>query len=266
VRFFTAAFLLAWTCWLAVIAAELGWLAIPRGSFALLIELGLFSPALTALALSAREGGFAGCARLVGQFGRWRAAPIFWASALLAPALIRSVAIGAWVALGGEFPDLTDGARWLAVVTSLPAVLLLGGPLAEEPGWRGYALPRLQERLGALHASLLIGALTALWHAPLFLITVMPQSHLPFAVFFIRTVALAVISTWLYNGSRRSLLVVLLFHTAINSWPNALSIVTRDGALVPYLLTSTAYCALGAGLLIMKQVQPRAAAAEPLAA
>ena len=265
-RFFTAAFLLAWTWWLAVVAAEVGWLPIPQASFPLLIELGLFSPALVALALSAREGGFAGCAALLRQFGRWRAAPIFWVSALLAPALIRSVAIGAWVGLGGEFPDLSDAARWLSVVTSLPAVLLLGGPLAEEPGWRGYALPRLQARFGALHASLLIGALTALWHAPLFLIAVMPQSHLPFAVFFVRTVALAVISTWLYNGSRGSLLVVLLFHTAINSWPNALSIVTSNGALVPYLLTSTAYCALGAGLLIMKQVPPRSAAAEPLAA
>jgi membrane protease YdiL (CAAX protease family) len=266
VRFFAAAFLLAWTCWLAVIAAEVGWLPIPQGSFPLLIELGLFSPALAALALSAREGGFAGCASLLKQLGRWRAAPLFWASALLAPALIRAVAIGAWVGLGGQFPDLSDSARWLSVVTSLPAVLLLGGPLAEEPGWRGYALPRLQDRLGALRASLLIGALTAVWHAPLFFISVMPQSHLPFAVFFVRTVALAVISTWLYNGSGKSLLVVLVFHAAINSWPNALSIVTSDGAVVPYLLTSTAYCALAAWLLIVKQVRARVPAAEPLAA
>lgn len=45
---------------------------------------------------------------------------------------------------------------------------LLGGPLFEEPGWRGFALPRLEARFGAVPAGLFLGAIGATWHLPFF--------------------------------------------------------------------------------------------------
>ena len=77
------------------------------------------------------------------------------------------------------------------------------GPLGEEPGWRGYALPRLEVALGPVRGSLFLALLWAGWHLPLFWIPGTAQSHLPLALFLVRTVGLSVISTWIYNGTRR---------------------------------------------------------------
>src|SRR5207248_1032130 len=76
-------------------------------------------------------------------------------------------------------------------------------------------------------------------------------SHLPFALFLVRTIALSIVSTWLYNGTRRSLLFVLLFHASLNTWPNTLYILEPEGALGPYISTSILYCGWALMLVLL---------------
>ena len=117
-----------------------------------------------------------------------------------------------------------------------PLTLLIGGPLGEEIGWRGYALPRLQARRSALSASLIIGVIWALWHLPLWLTGAPGRTPSLYAAFVVSVIALSVILTWVYNSSGGSLLVVVLIHATVNL-PMTLSIDQLGSrATVPLLL------------------------------
>lgn len=87
--------------------------------------------------------------------------------------------------------------------------------MGEELGWRGFALPRLQARMSALSASLILGLLWALWHLPLYLTAGHPLSEVFFGWFLLSILADAILFTWIFNNTRGSLLVVLLFHASI---------------------------------------------------
>lgn len=86
----------------------------------------------------------------------------------------------------------------------------------EEWGWRGYVLPRLQAKYNALSASLILGAIWSVWHLPKFLGTGLGNER-SFAWFAVAHLGLAVLYTWLYNNTRGSLLLVVLFHATQNT-------------------------------------------------
>ena len=92
---------------------------------------------------------------------------------------------------------------------------LLLGPMGEEFGWRGLALPLLQRRCSPFWASLILGVVWAIWHAPAFLMSGTPQSAWSFGPFFLGLIAVAVILTPLFNASRGSLLIAILYHLNI---------------------------------------------------
>jgi membrane protease YdiL (CAAX protease family) len=105
--------------------------------------------------------------------------------------------------------------------------IFLLNALPEEYGWRGYALPRLLDRSGALTASLVLGFMWGLWHLPLHFIDGTVQSGIPIYQFALQQVVLAVFYTWPNNNTRGTVIVAILFHTVGN-------IV---GAAVPYWTT-----------------------------
>jgi membrane protease YdiL (CAAX protease family) len=115
----------------------------------------------------------------------------------------------------------------------------------------------MQPVTGVLWASVLIGVITAAWHLPLFFIPDTAQSHLPFALFGVRTIALSIISTWLYNGTRRSLLFVLLFHASLNTWPNTLYILDADRTLGPYISATIIYTGWAIQLVVLGLLRGR---------
>ncbi len=103
----------------------------------------------------------------------------------------------------------------------LMVFLLLFGPLPEEMGWRGYALDRLQFKMGPWAASLLLGSLWGLWHLPLFFVGGSYQNTLGvgtagFWLFMAQVIAVTPLMTWIYNHTGRSILSAVLFHFACN--------------------------------------------------
>jgi hypothetical protein len=187
------------------------------------ITLGTFAPSIIALFLTWRYAGGTELRRLLGRALIWRVSPIWYLFAIAGPALIMLLATGIHVLLGGTAPVYVPfGARWLIVAVNFVLVLLIGGPLGEEFGWRGFALPALEARFSPLWASLILGILWAVWHLPLFFISGSAQHSLPFWLYALMTIPLTILITWVYHRSGDSLLLVMLFHAAVNTWSGPL--------------------------------------------
>lgn len=95
------------------------------------------------------------------------------------------------------------------------------GPLGEEAGWRGFALPRLQARHSPLVASLLLSVIWGLWHLPLHLQGVyhgvFPDGMPGILLRIVTSAPTAILFTWLYNRTRGNLWLMVLLHTAVNN-------------------------------------------------
>jgi membrane protease YdiL (CAAX protease family) len=174
--------------------------------------------------------------------GLWRGRVVWVAVALLAPFALLALAVGVAVLVGGEsvslaglvssreFPQLT--------VMGLLAYNVVSFGYGEEVGWRGFALPRLQSRHSAWVATLLLTVGWALWHVPLFFYrpgyTSMGAAGI--AGWFFSLLTGSVLLTWLYNETEGSLLVVALFHAAVDvAFTSDLSsgvVVNVAGALI----------------------------------
>lgn len=155
-------------------------------------------------------------------------------------ALIGAAAIAIHVSLGGTVPQPTVPAGMSSeqLYIFLPILYLsnifIGGPIAEEFGWRGFALPKLQARIGALYAGLLIGVIWGLWHLPFF---IFPEGasvigNIPFVWYLPLVTAWSVLFTWIYNNTNGSVLMMILFHAAINTTLGSLGLfqITSEGA------------------------------------
>ncbi|MFL5735058.1 MAG: CPBP family intramembrane glutamic endopeptidase [Chloroflexia bacterium] len=184
---------------------------------AAIITLATLGPILGAIGVSAYESGRVGVRALLGSMVRWRVAPAWYARALLGPGLATLAGFAIWLALGGTLPPAPPLMAWMGVPILIVALLVPA--LCEEAGWRGYLFPRLQARYGMLPAGLLVGAVHAAWHIPVFLIPSAGFGNLPFAFFALYVVSMGVIMAWLYNGTGGSVLLNGLAHAAFNAWP-----------------------------------------------
>jgi membrane protease YdiL (CAAX protease family) len=101
-------------------------------------------------------------------------------------------------------------------------VVVFGGPLFEEIGWRGLPLPRMERLQGPLVASLLLGVLWALWHLPEFLVPSWAASSgggvLGIALFTLLAVTFSVVTTWVFNNTWASVLLAILVHASIDAF------------------------------------------------
>ena len=227
----------AWLIWLPLLVAEYTSLTLPVPSI-VLITLGSFVPTMTALFLIWRCAGGTELRRLMSRALVWRVSPIWYAIAIFGPVLVMLLAMGGHVLLGGTAPGYTPlGVRWLIVPVNFALVFLIGGPLGEEFGWRGLALPALERRLSPLWASLLLGIIWSVWHLPLFFISASAQHSLPFGLYVLLTLPLSILITWVFHGSGGSLLLVMLFHAAVNTWSGPLLISPEAaGSARPFAL------------------------------
>ncbi len=239
--FLLLAFVLAWLPWAVVIWLwrELGWLS------AVLQAVATFAPGVAALVAVGRGSGWVGAKKLLEATVRFRVRGRWYAVALLGPPVVIGAAVAADVGLGGRMPDFPSPGRWLLLPGLFLLVLLIGGPLGEEPGWRGYALPALQRRFGPLRGTLALGVLWAVWHLPLRLVPGTAQAQVPLTLFIVQTVAVSLILAWIYSGTDGSLTLVVLTHASINTWAGPLRVMPVDaGSIRPYALATGLIVAL----------------------
>lgn len=118
----------------------------------------------------------------------------------------------------------------LDIIISFFSVLLFGGGL-EEPGWRGFALPRLQKRYSPLHSSLILAVIWAFWHWPLFWFGYYGGGPLGVFLFIVGTAPIAILFTTIFNQTGGNLSIAVLLHTSINITP----VFLPASALGPYL-------------------------------
>lgn len=229
--FFVLAFLLPWLVWGTTIAQDHGWTTwhVPQ---TLAFWLGL---TIATFGTAALAEGWPGVKDLLARMARARIGWQWYAvAALLTPALAMlavtlgsalgaSTAVGTEVSAGG-IPVLLLVSLWLFLLT-------------EEAAWRGFALPRLQARMQPVPAALVLGALWGLWHIPLFLIADSFQSSIPFAGFLLSILATSVLTSWIFNRTRGSVLLAALFH-ATTDVAIAYSGVMSAGASLFWLMVA----------------------------
>jgi membrane protease YdiL (CAAX protease family) len=185
----------------------------PYTSLALLIGSNI--PSAVAIVLTLVGFGWGATRKLLGRLLIWRFS-WRWYLVLLAPtALVVGTITLVAVTRGG--PTAALAMPLLNAIFFVAFMTFPGSAAGEEIGWRGFALPRLQSTHTALTASLVVGTLHGLWHLPLWLRGDADHRLSAYPAFLIQALALAVIYTWLYNSTKGSLLIVVLFHTATNA-------------------------------------------------
>ena len=220
VRFFGLSFLIAWAVW------------IPVGIFApeqsALILPGAWAPTIAALLLTWSSAGGSGVRELLRGFVKWRVGVRYYLFAIFAALGIALLAIALDGLLGGTPPSLADVAGRFGIPPERAALVLaiaplifvssffVGGPIAEELGWRGYAQPRLQARMSIGASGLLIGFVWGLWHLPLFFYFPSAVGEIPLAFYVPLVSAAGVLFAWLYNRTGGSVLLCALLHAGIN--------------------------------------------------
>jgi uncharacterized protein len=189
--------------------------------------LSVFSPTWSALIISGIIGGWTEVKRLLSGYVHWNVGLRWYFATLFL--FFGPLAIGlVYVVLGNPHPGLNPELTLWGVSGQL-FFNIFSGPVAEEGGWRGFALPRLQEKFNALVSSLILGTIWACWHIPLFFIPGSDQSSIPFLLYLALNIAFATYMTWLYNNTRGSILITILAHFCINI--SAFTIVNRLGLM-----------------------------------
>jgi membrane protease YdiL (CAAX protease family) len=226
--YFTVVFLLTWALWLAANMFSTPVLQ------PLLFYLGVFMPAIVALAMTYRARGAAGVQQLLKKLvkidvgARWFLfALLFMASVKLFAAIIIRLTTGNWPVFGAEPVPLMFGAAILST--------LLGGQVGEELGWRGFALPHLSRSMGLGPASIMLGTIWAAWHLPLFFIFGGDTVGQSFPFYLLQVIAISVAIAWVYMKSNGSLLITMLLHAAVNNTKDIVPSAV-PGASNPWLL------------------------------
>jgi uncharacterized protein len=204
----------------------------------------LAGPTLAAFIMTATTEGREGVRRLLGRYVLWRVGLRWYMFALIGVPLI--MLLGTMV-YSMELPNLgaLGGPSYLlSYLLSFALVTVLGGPLLEEGGWRGFALPRMERLHGPLLASLILGILWALWHLPEFLVPSWTAamgggSIVDITLFTITAVTFTVVITWVFNNTRASLLLAILVHASIDTFGGTLAAIFPAKAVTsafPYMI------------------------------
>ncbi|MDR7279233.1 CPBP family intramembrane glutamic endopeptidase [Catenuloplanes atrovinosus] len=233
VSFFSLAFGVSWLFWMPYLLSNHGLGLEPEIRFpddpGIAQLLGVLpgaylGPLGAAFTVTALSEGRAGLRRWVHRLTHWRVGwRWFFAVLLIVPAAI----LLAPLALPKTWGTMTmPGLLILLAYVPMLIMQIITTAAAEEPGWRDFALPRLQERFGPLFGTTILGLLWGAWHLPLFLTEWGGPDKtwwLP-VVFIAGCVPLSLVMTWVFNRTGQSVPLIMLLHAGINStysllWP-----------------------------------------------
>lgn len=218
--FTLATYTFSWACWLPIIGSlESSPFAGSAVTIALFF-LGGYGPTIVGIVMARIVGGREGLKNLFRSAASLKFGGRWILVALLTGPVMYVCATAVYLLLGHDVGQVNLGLLpWLPIVFVVPIVF---GPLAEEFGWRGFALPQLDHRNRAITASLLIGFIWALWHAPLFwaktgtAISGFEIDAWLIALFFLAVIGSSFIYTWLFNHTG-SLASAILLHLSMNA-------------------------------------------------
>lgn len=251
--YWVIAFGVAWTLWLFPALASQGVIKLSQPLQLTCLFAGSFGPFIGALIATYRDGGWRGVGEFFGRSLRYRIGPVYLLAAVFLAPVLAGVAVWLLAHHGGH-PYAVQ-----VTLAQLPQLYLLlffaGGSVNEEFGW-AYAIDRLRQGRRLLWAAVAMGIIWGCWHIPLFFVTGLTQSFIPFWSFLLFTVSLRLLIVWGYESNNRSILIALLFHTASNLSFNLYNLVDRSPqrdergliwwtilmSLVAVVVASTARC------------------------
>lgn len=227
--FYAAVIAWTWGIWIPLIAytnpigdqAALDSLPmVERISLLLILQLGAYGPSIVALIFSMWKLGGDGVAQLLRMLLNWRQPFWCYVFVFVVPGLLQLGGLGIFVMAGGDPGEFRPDRASRIVPTLL--VLLLFGPIAEELGWRGYALPRLLRSYSAVASAMVMGIVATLWHMPLFFSAYPPMDGVdPFDItlvfYFAYTSGRCVLYTFVFQNGGHSVLLTVLFHAVGNA-------------------------------------------------
>jgi membrane protease YdiL (CAAX protease family) len=249
VAFFGLTFLLSWWSWPFYALGLAPTAFFPCG------------PVVAALVVIGVTEGRAGYRDLGARMTRWRVGWTWWLVAVGTPLAVLAVATAANVAFWGAPTPVLAAMAWsqIALGAAVRFVNPLDGPLGEEPGWRGYALPRMQAVRSPLTSGLVLGVLVALWHLPLVATGQLAPVGLPI------TVAITLVYVWLFNRTGGSVLMTMVFHIAQGTVSyGALGFTGADAARMHWLV-GVLWFGLAVGLVVLDRQAWRSAPAASVA-
>ncbi len=205
--------------------------AVPGWAVYAIPIIGSWMPTLAAAIVTGVCQGWKGVRQLFARFFQFRL-PARWYLAALIPAGITFVAAGIYHFTGGTPSGQVNVS--LSFWGMLFVQMIFTGATGEEPGWRGFALPRLLERTTPLKAGLLLGSIWGLWHLPLWFLRPYSGAALLLYIlaFNLYIISLTLLMTWIYLHTSHSLVPMVLAHFAPNF---ALSLVVSGLGLGPEL-------------------------------
>jgi uncharacterized protein len=239
VLFFLLAYAISWMIWLPQIASVQGYLNKPVSPY--LHLLGGIGPMSAAIIVTGFIGGGTGLRDFIRRMFHWRAGITWHLIAWLGPVVLFAIATVIVRMIWGAWPDVsrfgqTDEYPQLPLLVYWVANIVFYG-WGEETGWRGFALPRLQKRHGALAAIFVLSIFWALWHLPLFwfIDSFMKMGFGGAMGWYFSMLLGTVLLTWLYNSSQGSILIVAIFHGVMDivfTFPSSAEMATTLGMLM----------------------------------
>jgi uncharacterized protein len=217
---------------------------IPEGSVIFVSAAWVFlGPTLAAFIMTGATEGRAGIRHLMRRYVLWRVGLRWYLVVLLGPPVIVLLATIVLPGALASFKSLAPLNPPLLLV-SFPLILIFGGALFEEGGWRGFALPRLQRLHGPLVGTLILAPLWACWHLPLFWVTVWgtPPTILNMVLFLAAVIFMTIVFTWVFNNTKGSILLAILLHTSFDVLVDPVGLlfpaplVTGYGGALPMLI------------------------------